>query len=130
VTCTSFNMARVAQDGAQLMVVMSIDRLTALQISLLVVDSIAFPFRMQQTTYKQQVVLLKMMARLLRKIASAGVAVLLVNQVSGYVQRGHEAVRPALGAPACLHAFMFAGYACQSSYEGQERRPHRSGKPA
>jgi hypothetical protein len=57
---------------------------------------------MQQTTYKQQVVLLKMMARLLRKIASAGVAVLLVNQVSGYVQRGHEAVRPALGAHACM----------------------------
>jgi hypothetical protein len=84
-------------------------------MGLLIVDSIAFPFRMQQTTFKQQVVLLKTMGRLLRQIASMGVAVLLVNQVSGYVQRGHEAVKPALGVHVCQ------GCECVTLYQRFQR---------
>lgn len=65
------------------------------QVKLLVVDSVAAPFRSQQLQH--QAVMLETIATSLRQIASLGVAVVVVNHVVGTVGQGSPGIKPALG---------------------------------
>ena len=73
-----------------------------MQMRLLLVDSVAFPFRMHPMEWRHKVVVLASLAAALRRIAARGVAVLTVNQVTGYSSAAYDDVQPALGARSAL----------------------------
>ena len=64
----------------------------------MLVDSVAFPFRMHHVEWAKQVVLLSETAAALRRLAARGVAVVVTNQVTGYSANAFEDLKPALGA--------------------------------
>ena len=71
------------------------------QVRLVLVDSIAFPFRMHRVEWRQQMVFLHELASALRRIAARGIAVVAMNQVTGYSANAFDELQPALGASVC-----------------------------
>lgn len=69
-------------------------------MKLVVVDSVAAPFRSQQLQH--QAVMLETIATSLRQIAGLGVAVVVMNHVVGTAGQGSEGVKPALGERDCV----------------------------
>lgn len=65
------------------------------QVKLVVVDSVAAPFRSEQLQH--QAVMLETIAMSLRRIAALGVAVVVMNHVVGTSAPGSEGIKPALG---------------------------------
>lgn len=85
------------------------------QVKLVVVDSVAFPFRMQQVAWQQQVVMLAALAQALRRVAAHGVAVVATNQVTGFSANAFDDVKPALGAQSPrLLACVCKDYECSA----------------
>jgi Rad51 len=76
-----------------------------LQVRLVLVDSVAFPFRMHHVEWAKQVVLLSETAAALRRLAARGVAVVVTNQVTGYSANAFEDLKPALGARLGFRTF-------------------------
>eukprot|EP00892_Ulva_mutabilis_P008609 jgi/Ulvmu1/611/UM001_0619.1 len=64
-------------------------------VRLVVLDSIAAPFRSQQLQH--QAVMLETIATSLRQIASLGVAVVVMNHVVGTIGQSSDGIKPALG---------------------------------
>lgn len=69
----------------------------SVKVKVLVVDSVAFLFRMNQYPRNKQACMLHSMFTALRRIAAKGVAVVLINQVTGYSSSVSDDVAPALG---------------------------------
>lgn len=70
----------------------------AAQVRLVLIDSVAFPFRMHRVEWRQQIVLLHELAAAARRIAARGIAVVATNQVTGYSANAFDDLQPALGA--------------------------------
>jgi hypothetical protein len=68
------------------------------QIKLVLVDSVAFPFRMHDVDWRQQAVLLRELAAALRRVAARSIAVVTTNQVTGFSANAFDDLKPALGA--------------------------------
>ena len=70
-----------------------------MQLRCVVVDSVAYPFRMCRLEWRQKVVLMAEVAAALRRVAACGIAVLSINQVTGFSSNAFDDLQPALGAP-------------------------------
>jgi Rad51 len=73
-------------------------QIVTVQVKLVVIDSIAAPFRaVEGHQFQHQAVMLTTIARMLRRIAALGVAVVVTNHVVGGRSSSAEDLKPALG---------------------------------
>jgi RecA/RadA recombinase len=69
-----------------------------LQVKAVVIDSVAFVFRFHSAPASKRACMIHTMMSSLRRLAALGVAVIIINQVTGYTGSSSDDFAPALGA--------------------------------
>lgn len=68
-----------------------------LQVKVVVIDSVAFVFRFHRAAASKRVCMVHTMMSSLRRLAALGVAIIIVNQVTGFTGSSSDEFAPALG---------------------------------
>lgn len=67
------------------------------QVKAVIVDSVAFVFRFQSAPAAKRVCMIHTMMSSLRRLTALGVAVVIINQVTGFTGSSSDEFAPALG---------------------------------